>query len=136
MIIIKSKPTNSEQERILMETFETQLRKQQAIGMSYGSKMFAATVEDIIKNLYINDIEKDAPKGENGEVLISYIQSYKNSNIDFFKLSKKQLIDIVKGVFEFANNTVDIHIDELVDTVTKIQSTSKDLQDCAESPLL
>lgn len=112
---------------MLLETFETQLKKQQAIGMSYGSKMFAATIEDIIKSYYIKNLVKDAEFEEDGTPVLSYVQGYKNSDINFYNLNKKQLIEIVQNIFDFANNTIGIRIDELIDTIEKIQTDTSAL---------
>lgn len=110
-----------------MDTFETQLKKQQAIGMSYGSKMFASTVIDMVKSFYIKNIDKNAECEEDGTPVLSYVQGYKNSDINFYNLNKKQLIEIVQNIFDFANNTIGIRIDELIDTIEKIQTDTSAL---------
>src|SRR5574344_973459 len=114
---------------MLLETFETQLKKQQAIGLSYGSKMFAATIEDLIKSYYIKNLVKDAEFEKDGTPVLSYVQGYKNSEINFYNLNKKQLIEIVQNIFDFANNTIGIRIDELIDTIEKIQTDTSALLD-------
>lgn len=81
-----------------MEQYEYQLKKQQAIGMSYGSKSLAQVVKDMYK-------------------------PYLNENDDISLLSEEEKSELLNMIYEFLNKTLEISVDSLIETINELKNT-------------
>lgn len=90
-----------------MENFEFQLKRQQAIGMSYGSKALAQVVKDMFK-------------------------PYIETNDDIYSISEDEKNELLNNVYNFINKTLEVSVEALNETINSLIERTKKTIDDAE----
>lgn len=94
---MKARITKDEKQRVLLENFEKQLKRQQIIGMSYGFRATAQVVYDKYKD-YIGDKDKE----------------------EISNISEEDKTNLLNSIYDFVKQTCEANMENLYDTTMNL----------------